>query len=268
MSFNSNLSYNIVIAGQNTSDYAFQQASNSLIKLQSDVEATTQSMRKLKQETAGGLVNQQINQEGTWTRNTNAVKNYNTELKSTIGNMGRMVFSAQMSLFYIGMLSSNLNRNKNAVLQLESAQERLTKAQQDHGRNSYEYRQALRAVETAQNNLNATNLQATVLNVAMGLNMMQMGVAAYQALPGIKALTSTLRTYNVTAAITNAVTGVGWVKLIAGLAVGGLAIGGLAYLSSQGSKSESANLNVNTVDSDIINQYLQRTGKTKIDIAG
>ena len=91
-----------------------------------------------------------------------------------------------------------MNRNENAALQLEGAQQRLSEALRTNGRNSTEYRNALRAVEIAQNNLNASTLQANVLNVAMGLNMVRDPpggpLSIYSTLPALRQLITALKT--------------------------------------------------------------------------
>ncbi len=291
MSYNQSYNYYISFIGQNNTAYVAREVEQNIGRIKAAADSAAQSFHSLKAATSGSLSGfgmpdwaseqrkmQSINAQsglgsnawaGSWSTAERGARNYTTALGGMAGNMGRMIFSTQMSLFYVGMLTSNLNRSENATLQLEGAQQRLSEALRTSGRNSTEYRNALRAVEVAQNNLNSTNLQANVLNVAMGLNMAQMGLSAYQAIPSIRALTNTLKSYNLVATITNALSGpVGWVKLAvgAGIAAGGVAA--LGYVMNENSKSHSPSVIVNQESYSALEAYLRRTGKTAVDVAG
>jgi hypothetical protein len=291
MSYNQKFNYYINFIGQNNTAYVTREVEQNLAHVKSAADSAAQSFQSLKAATQGSLSGfgmpdwaseqrkmQSINAQsglgssawaGSWGTVDKYVRQNTKSMNQLVGSMGRTIFSAQMSLFYIGMLTSNMNRNENATLQLEGAQQRLSEALRTSGRNSTEYRNALRAVEIAQNNLNSTTLQANVLNVAMGLNMVQMGVSIYSSLPALRQLITALKSYNVVATISQALTpGAGWIKLAAGLAIGTAATGAVAYMMNQGGGSSKPSVTVNNESYSAIEAYLSRKGKTAVEVAG
>ncbi len=189
----------------------------------------------------------------------------NKSLRSLQG----LIFGLQMSTFYASMFATGLMRDDTALISLEMAQDRYNKALREHGRGSEEATQASRQLEIATINLNRAQMMNSIMTVSIGLQMVGLAASIWQALPSIGQMISKLRELAVVQTVVNALTGVGgWAKLAVGAAIGAAAVGGtIALMNSGQSSSSKVNVSVSQ-DSDIINQYLQRTGGTNVKTLG
>lgn len=171
------------------------------------------------------------------------------------------IFGVQMALFTSSILISNMMAIETATNQVETAQQRLNTLIREGKRGTDEYRNAVRQLETAQINLNRAQIMTKLMTASVGLQMVSMGLSFAQAIPYIRKMIDTLKTYNLVATISKAITpGVGWAALAVG---GGLAVAGAVALNSaysQGSSKSSTSIDINVNNDDIIQAYLQRTG--------
>ena len=164
--------------------------------------------------------------------------------------MQGLVFGLQMSTFYASMFMGALMKDDNALLSVEAATERYTKALRENGRGSEEARSAARSLEMAQNNLNRAQMMSTVLTASMGLQAVSLGMSFMQALPGITAMIAKLQTYIATSIIAQALTpGVGWAAL--GIGVGVAAgVGGILAYQTLTQPTPKVDVNVNMPEDD------------------
>jgi hypothetical protein len=180
---------------------------------------------------------------------------------SAMRGLQRSLFGVQMALFTSSILISNMMAIETATNQVETAQQRLNTMQREGKRGTDEYRNAVRQLETAQINLNRAQTMTSIMTASVGLQMVSMGLGFAQAIPDIRKMIDTLKTYNLVATISKALTpGVGWAALAVG---GGLAVAGAVALNSaysQGSGKSSTSIDINVNNDDIIQAYLQRTG--------
>ena len=171
------------------------------------------------------------------------------------------IFGVQMALFTSSILISNMMAIETATNQVETAQQRLNTLIREGKRGTDEYRNAVRQLETAQINLNRAQIMTKLMTASVGLQMVSMGLSFAQAIPYIRKMIDTLKTYNLVATISKAITpGVGWAALAVG---GGLAVAGAVALNAaynQGSSKSSTSIDINVNNDDIIQAYLQRTG--------
>ena len=157
-------------------------------------------------------------------------------------SMRGALFGVQMGLFYVSMLTSNMMMLESATNNVEGAHERLNKVVREGGRGTEQYRSAVRQLENAQINLNRTQASVNIMTVAMGLQTVSMGISFAQAIPAIRDMINTLKSYATIQAISQALQpGMGWVKLAAGIAIGA----GATYAITQMTQPAKSPANVN-----------------------
>ncbi len=255
----SSVSYNIVIAGQLVDQSGFQQTEDHLQNIITLTNRATDASRRYKSEAPFGLGNfGQMDVPRV------------ADFSAGISSLSRLMFTAQMSTFYMGMLTSSMERNENAVLQIENAQMRYNTAVREHGRNSQEARIALNTLTMAQNTYEQSARQSQMMTVSMGINFVQMGLSALTMIPKLSAATLsvgglTAAFHGLTAAMrTNPI----------GLALTAAAIVvplGLTAAAAMGSSKPpgGANVNVNVNSDDALLQaWTARHRKTEVNVAG
>ncbi len=141
-----------------------------------------------------------------------------------------VIFSVQMATFYISMFASGMLRSESSTISVERAQRNYNEAIREHGRGSEEARDALDSLTQAQIYYQRATTMSSIMTISLGLQAVSMGVSFIQAIPAIKAMITTLQTYNVVAAVSKALSGpYGWALLIGGVAVG---VGAVAAINN------------------------------------
>jgi len=244
---------------------------NMVFQGQDYASPTIQQVKTVAEETAGTYqitfvatdqatpVAQQISQQ------IGQIEEYSMEAQWSISKLGTIstrtfrsiLFSAQMGLFYFSMFKSASYRNEAALLSLESAQERYTEAIRKYGSNSQEAVTAARQLQRAQLYYQRTVQQSNLMTLAMSLQMVSFGATLVQTIPQITKFIATLKTLNVTLAVTKALSSPwGWVGL--GIAVAGIA-GAYAYMASRPPELPSTlNINTRTDLDEVLEEYKRR----------
>ena len=164
------------------------------------------------------------------------------------------IFGLQMSMFYVSMLTSNMGGLEQAANNVEGAQERLNKVLQESGRNTYEYRNAVRQLENAQLQYKSAQNMTMIMQASMGLQLVNLAMSFQSVIPAIKDTINTLKSYNIVAAVSKALSG-NWVALAAGLAVGAGAVIAVNRMQDTSQSELDTKNNVSGVSYDINNRY-------------
>jgi hypothetical protein len=176
-----------------------------------------------------------------------------------------LIFGAQMSMFYVSMLTSNMMMMESATNNVEGAQERLNSVIASGGRGTLEYRNAVRQLENAQTNLNRAQMMTTIMTASIGLQTLSMGVTFLQFANRVDIAGAALSAYNAILTVTHMLTPTGWAILGGAAIVGGAYVASQAYQSSQ---SSSTSVSVNISDNELINEYNRRKGGTSAKVSG
>lgn len=253
--------YEIVFTAQNYTSNAMTMmsgdAGNLSMKLNdvaNSADRVTTSMRSLHPELGRGGFN--VSLYGA--KAQDATRETNMMAMSLRG----LIFGLQMTAFSLTMITSYMMSMESAQLSIEGAQERYNEALKEHGRNSKEARDAYRSLEQANLNYQRSLTMSNIMTVSMGLQFVSLAISAYQSLPAIEKLTRTLRTYNVVAAISKAMTPWGIVALAGGIAIGGAAV----YAMNQMEKSASTgsvNVKVDSYNDGLITEFNRRFGSNQ-----
>lgn len=248
-----NFNYETRFTAVNTMTPVVNEATNSMEMLRGSVNRAGDSARNASEGFRGLNASISTGLMSNLSKTHQSVSNVNSQLMSLRGAL----FGVQMGLFYVSMLASNMMMLESAANNVEGAQERLNKVIKEGGRGTLEYRNAVRQLENAQINLQRTQTMTSIMTVAMGFQVVSMGVSFAQAVPGITKLINTLKNYNVVAAVTKALSGQ-WVTLAAGLAIGAGATVAVNALMNQPASSKSGNINVEVVTNSPYDSFMRQ----------
>ena len=141
-----------------------------------------------------------------------------------------------------------------AANNVEGAQERLNKVLRESGRNTYEYRNAVRQLENAQLQYKSAQNMTMIMQASMGLQLVNLAMSFQSVIPAIKDTIKTLKNYNIVATVSKALSG-NWVALAAGLAVGAGAVIAVNRMQDTSQSELDTKNNVSGVSYDINNRY-------------
>ena len=254
-----NFTYETRFTAVNTMSLAVNQATQDVESLRVTVgnlgqqaEDTRKSFVGLNSEITTGLL-------PSARRGSKEVQNLNGNFMAMRGAL----FGVQMSLFYVSMLTSNLMAMETASNSVETAQERLNQVVREGGRGTLEYRNAVRQLETAQINFQRQQIMSTVMTVAMGFQLVSLGMSFQQVIPQITTATTALRAWVTTMTFAKALTIVGAASLIAGVGVAAYSINQMNQAQTNSGNSNNINVEV-TVDSPY-DSYMRQNRKAAIN---
>lgn len=114
-------------------------------------------------------------------------------------SFSRLLFTIQMGVFYVGMLSSAMYQSESAAIAVENAQDSYNRALRDHGANSEQAIRAERTLIRTRKMVETANLRAKLSYLGMGLQVVNLGAvllrtAGYQNMASLATLKNTIAT--------------------------------------------------------------------------
>ena len=256
------MTYAIVITGENANLIAASQSTiYSLNGITQSIHGAKTAFQQLS--STGVTAFRGLSTEAELSRGK--VEGFGIGLNQSLGAMRGLIFTSQISMFYMSMLTSSMMRQETTTNSVEAAQERYNEALREHGRGSKEARDAARSLESAQINYQRALAMSNIMMISMGVQAVNMGISLMSTIPAlastklsVDALSTSLK------GMWASMTPFGWailgISIAAPLVAGALVLGG---------SPRSPTVNVNSSpDSNIIAAYMQRTGGNSIKAAG
>ncbi len=253
-----NTTYNFVIAGNldGSASSAVQSGINYMTQFKSVVDETTKSCQSLKAAAPWGTLGTGFPSQGGAAPTM--------DYTPAISSLSRMMFTVQMSTFYLGMLTSAQGRNENSLLQIENAQMRYNRAVREHGRNSEQARAALNQLTIAQNTYRQTAAQSQMMTISLGINFAQMGMSALMTMPKLAAMKLSIDSLSTSfKGLMASIGPIGW-GLLALSTIVPIGMVGMSLMNQPAPPSTNVNVSVDS-GSDVIQDYLRRTGANSIN---
>lgn len=193
---------------------------------------------------------------------------WSTQQLGTISSAGfhTLIFGAQMSMFYVSMLTANMLRAESSAIGVDMAQQHLNDTIKKYGANSTEAMRATQSLERTQLMYQRQADVSMIMTAAMGLQFVSMASSLYKyAIPAIESLVTALKEAAIWETIVEALSGPwGW-AMLAGGAVAMAGIGG--YLATRPTELNTT-LTVNTGNTDQVLEDYKRRLKRAINQSG
>ncbi len=269
MSYNTSMTYGIIVTGESSSMIAASQL--TIYSINGIAQSAGNARTAFQQLSSTGVTSfRGLSTEAELARGK--IQGFNTEMSQGFRAISGLIFPMQMGLFYLSMYASDLSRSETTLNSVEAAQGRLNDAIIEYGRGSKQALDAARALESAQINYQRSITMSQIMTVSMGLQIANMAASFAYSIPNITRFTDALKQYNIVATISKALSGPsGWAMLAGGLVIGGVAAYGVSQLMNQPTtaSSSSSNVTVNVqYDSSILGYALPKTQQRTADTIG